>query len=314
MQSSKPIDSAVVRADMRVPSFPTVVLAVLLLASLPAASAAELEYVWEDAFSHNERDWLGAWVEQTGAALESLVGPFPMTVRVHFHRRDRSNEPVPWANTRRGDVQGVHFYIDPTFGPRAFEQDWTAPHELAHLILPYVGPRHAWFAEGFASYLQFRVMQAMGVIDAAEAHRRLRWNLDNAARSYDYPDEPFARAARRLRAEHRYPVMYWGGAAYFLQVDAALTARGSSLIAVLQQYMACCRRNRDTLDGLLRDLDRLSGSDLFDASLATFRTRPGFPDLSGLVDIHDPEPASPDHTSPHKSPHKSPDQDPIGGP
>ena len=73
--------------------------------------------------------------------------------------------------------------------------------------------------------------------------------------------------------------MYWGGAAYFLQVDAALRERGTDLIEVLQAYTACCRRNRASLEALLTELDGLSGGDAFTRTLARFRSEPGFPEL-----------------------------------
>lgn len=256
-------------------------IAALALLACPMVMAGQIDFVFEDHFSADERARLSAWIQETSAALESLVGPFPMPVSIHFHRRDNAAEPVPWAHTRRSRVQGVHFHVDTRFEPDAFREDWTAPHELSHLVLPYLGRPHAWFAEGFASYLQYRVMQAMGVLTPAEAQARLQRNIDSAARNYDYPDQPFASAAPRLHEEHRYPVMYWGGAAYFLQVDAALADRGTNLLAVLEQYMACCRRNRDSLEGLLQALDRLSDSTLFSRCLDRFRSRPGFPAIPG---------------------------------
>ncbi|MEQ8660292.1 MAG: hypothetical protein RLW62_05710 [Gammaproteobacteria bacterium] len=262
---------------MRSPLLSSVLICLASLSMLHAGAAQSLDYAWEDRFDSAERARLGAWIEETAAALAALVGPFPMPVRIHFHRRDGSGEPVPWANTQRAGRQGVHFHVDPAYPPRAFRHDWTAPHELSHLVLPYLGRRHAWFAEGFASFMQYRVMQAMGVLTADAAEQRLRRRLARAAGNYDYPDEPFVETADRLRDAHRYPVLYWGGAVYFLQVDAALAARGRGLLAVLAEYLACCRRDRDSLTGLLQDLDRISDGDTFTATLATFTSRPGFP-------------------------------------
>lgn len=255
-------------------------LAVVLLCLTVAgqARAGELIYIWEDDFSRAERNRLTTWVEETAAGVEALVGDFPVDVTIHFHRRAKSREPVPWANTRRGRVQGVHFHVNPRHSLAAFRRDWTAPHEFAHLVLPYVGRQHAWFAEGFASFMQYRVMHAMGVLSAEQANARLQARLAAAARDYRYLDRSFTDAAPRLRAEGRYPVMYWGGAAYFLQVDAALRRRGTDLIAVLRTYAACCRRNRAPLDALVAELDALSGGDDFTAALDRFRSEPGFPE------------------------------------
>ena len=259
--------------------FRTLTLAACALVFAAAPAIADVALVWRDPFSSDEQAKLTAWVEETHAAVEHLVGEFPMEVRVYLHRRERAREPVPWANTQRWRGQGVHFHVDPAFELDTFRRDWTAPHELSHLILPYLGRRYAWFSEGFASYLQYPVMQAMGVLSADEARRRYRRNLERAARGYTYPRESFVEAAPKLRATRQYRVMYWGGAAYFGQVDAALHESGSSLIEVLRGYLRCCRRDRDSLSSLLAELDRLSESRLFTQLYERFASEPGFPSL-----------------------------------
>ena len=255
------------------------VVLVILLAVQAAPATAELTFVWEDRFSAAERAKLTDWVRETHDAVERLVGPFPMGVRAHLHRRDGAREPVPWANTQRYGGQGVHLHVDPSYPLAAFRGDWTAPHELSHLVLPYLGRRNAWFSEGFASYLQYPVMQAMGVLSREQAEQRYRRNLVRAARRYDYPHQPFVEAAPKLRADRQYPVMYWGGAAYFMQVDEALETSGSSLLEVLREYVACCRRNRAGLPALLSELDRLAPSPVFSEHYQRFTTKPGFPEF-----------------------------------
>jgi hypothetical protein len=256
----------------------------LLLAALPPLGQAKLEFHWQDRFSPAEQAQLIAWVEETQGALERLVGPFRFDVHVHFHRRDGAREPVPWANTQRHRRQGVNFHVDPSFPPHAFFEDWTAAHELSHLILPYLGPRHAWFAEGFASFMQYRVMQAMNVLTPLEAAQRYRQNLERAERSYHFPDTPFIDAAPRLRAERNYSTLYWGGAAYFLQVDARLRESGAGdVLDALRRYLDCCRRDRADLAGLMAELDRAAGEAAFSKQMAEFRLRRGFPRWREMV-------------------------------
>jgi len=253
-------------------------LASALLLCFAANAGAALNFNWQDEFSPDEQRKLVRWVEETHAAVEQLVGAYPFDVHIFFHRRDGAREPVPWANTERGRVQGVHFHVNPRFSLRALRSDWTAAHELSHLALPYLGRRHAWFAEGFASYMQYQVMQVMGVISPAEAARRYAGKLDRAERRYRYPDRPFAAAAPRLRAEGNYPTMYWGGAVYFLQVDEALrTQSGRDFIAILSEYVACCRRTGGEIGLLLGTLDELSSSRLFSRHYRNFQVDKGFP-------------------------------------
>lgn len=252
-----------------------------LLCAMPVSAAVKFD--WHDAFTPEEQTKLTQWITSTVAGVEALVGPYPFDVHVRLYRIDGAREPVPWANTRRGSIQGVNFHVDPSFDLEAFQRDWTASHELSHLILPYLGRKHSWFAEGFASYMQYQVMMATNQLSASDANQRYLTRLNRARRDYRYDDAPFVSAAPKLRQERKYPVMYWGGAAYFLQIDDALAASSNtSLIAVLRDYFQCCRSNRKTFRNLISDLDRLSGGSQFSQRLETFRTRPGFPDYDML--------------------------------
>lgn len=264
---------------MKLYHLPAALTTLLLVTLLPGIGwSAELRYQWQDEFSKPEREMLTVWIDETAAGVEALVGPLPFPVSVRFYRRDGAREPVPWAHTRRSPVQGVDFYVDPSFPFGAFQSDWTAPHELSHLVLPFLGSSNAWFAEGFASWMQYQVMMQTGQLTATEASHRYLARLDRARSGYPFDDEPFADAAPRLRAERKYPVMYWGGAAYFLQVDAALRDAGKPpLIQILARYLNCCRRPRSGLDDLAAQLDQLSATTIFRRHLAEFRSEPGFP-------------------------------------
>jgi len=205
------------------------------------------------------------------------VGPLPFTLHIYLHRYDGAREPVPWAQTQRSSAQGVHFYVNADFSARALRADWTAPHELSHLIIPYLGRQHAWFAEGFASYMQYQVMVAAGVITAQQAHEKYLQRFERAQGKYAMQDMPFSEAAPKLRDQRQYPTMYWGGAIYFWQVAQQLRAQDKNLIAVLRDYLACCRRNRDGLDELVAQLDEVSQSQVFSRTLQEFRHSRGFP-------------------------------------
>lgn len=253
---------------------------ILLTLQLAAPAEAELQFTFEDSFTNSEQAKLKNWITETADALAMLVGEFPFDVHVHFHRRENdAGQPVPWAHTRRGRNQGVHLHVDPRLDLATFRRDWTAPHELSHLVLPYVGPAHAWFAEGFASYLQYEVMVAMGVLTRSTATERYRDRIERARQRYRHPRRSFADAAPRLRAEGNYPTMYWGGAVYFLNVDAELRRGGhAGLISVLGEYLVCCRRSRATPSTVAHDLDRLAGVTAFTDLLQRFEQTPGFPE------------------------------------
>lgn len=255
-------------------------LCVLWLTTHPAQ--ADIVWHWKDRFSTAEKAKLTEWITRTVAGIEDFMGPYPFDIHVNFYRARRGDSPVPWASTVRSRRQGINFHVNPEHSLAAFFSDWTAPHELSHLLIPYVGRSNSWFAEGFASYMQYQVMHAMRTIDDDEMRARYRAKIDRAKRDFDLHDLPFAEAADHLKARRQYSTMYWGGAVYFLQVDRALRQREDSLLAVLRKFVNCCRFGTQSLDDLVSVLDSLASDKVFSNQLDLMRTRPGFPDHSAL--------------------------------
>ncbi len=254
---------------------------ICLLTSLPAYSQNDnLRFHWEDTFTATEQQRLQNWILRTDRALTELVGELPFTRHIFFHRRDDSREPVPWAHTQRGSIQGVHFYVDLSYPQQDFDEDWTAPHELSHLVIPYLGRKNAWFAEGFASYMQYQVMMQMGVLTRTDAQQRYTQRIKRAEKKFALDDLPFAEAATKLRAIGQYPTMYWGGAVYFKQVAQQLDAQGkASLLATLASYVSCCRNDEASLQTLIEQLDQLASGEVFRHCMDEFERQPGFPDI-----------------------------------
>lgn len=261
----------------------TVVLVVLSFAG--SAARADLQWHWDDRFSDAEQDKLETWIETAVVSVEETVAPFPFDLHVHFHRTNAYDSPVPWANTiRSGRRQGVNIHVDPDFSRAELLADWTAWHELAHLFLPFLGRDNSWFAEGYASYMQYQLMHAAGVLSADAVRANYRAKIERAARNYDMPERNFIDAAPALRARRDYPTEYWGGAVYFLRVDSALRAKGSSVPEVVREYVRCCRSGRPSLDALVDTLDSVAGQDAFSRELEALRRSRGFPDYAGLLE------------------------------
>lgn len=255
------------------------ILGMCVLVALSVCATAQPVWHWEGDFTDQEQSKLTQWIARTVSGVESTVAPYPFDVHIHFHRLAGYDQPVPWANTDRWPRQSVHFHVDPEYPIDDFLADWTAPHELSHLLMPYLGREYSWFAEGFASFMQYQVMVEMGLLSEQQALVQYREKVGRAGDKFNYPALPFAQAASRLRQDRQYPTMYWGGALYFFAVDEKLRQSGSSFVAVLAKYVACCRMPRDSMDELLAELDRLSKSAIFSEQMQQFETRPGFPPL-----------------------------------
>lgn len=164
----------------------------------------------------------------------------------------------------------------------------TAPHELSHLLLPYVGRSHSRFAEGFASYMQYQVMQRMGVLEQAQVTALYRSRISAAEKAYNQPGLSFDQASVELLRQRQCSTVYWGGAVYFLRVDQRLRDHGDSLLHVIARYVECCRRSFSELQELVQNLDELVGAEIFQDELGTLQTRKGFPPFADLFSGFDP--------------------------
>lgn len=252
----------------------------LLLAGVASSAQAKLVWHWQDDFSAAEQQKLESWLTKTHQAIEGYIGRYPFDIHLYMYRNQErdEHEPVPWAATRRSFRQGLEFYVEADYPLQDFLDDWTAPHEFAHLLIPYVGDQRAWFSEGFASYLQYQVMADMQMISRAELKRRLRYHLNRAKARYPFNGLSYSRAAPLLKRARQYPTLYWSGASYFLRVDMALRDQGDSLAALLGRYLECCRMPATSFDKLIFDLDRLAGFPVFSQQLSQQLNSTRFPD------------------------------------
>lgn len=173
----------------------TMVLVALMLVLAPRYASAEILWHWQSPFDSAEQRKLKSWITTTVAAVESTVAPYPFDVHIYFHRLAGKGEPIPWANTNRNDQQAIHFHVDTSYSEGEFLQDWTAPHELSHLLIPYVGRSYSWFSEGFASFMQYQIMAAMGVMKKPRVQKAYQSKVEQAQRKYFYHELPFHSAA-----------------------------------------------------------------------------------------------------------------------
>jgi len=223
-------------------------------------NSADVVWHWVDEFSDLEKGKLKAWLIPTLEATQKTLGTSPFDVHLHMHRKEKAKEPVPWANTWRYPHQSIHFHVDPSYKLEAFLNDWTAPHEMSHLALPHLGEDHAWFAEGFASFMQAQVMRTMGIYTDEDVKNKYVSKVTKAMPLLDSPSPP-AELFRELRKQHEYPAFYWGGATYFMRLHEMLKEKGSSgLPELVQRYMECCRKGSRRLSDVLASWDRLLDS------------------------------------------------------
>jgi hypothetical protein len=226
------------------------------------------------------------WLRVAAADVTSVGGRFPnphLQVLVQpVHSRGQS--PVPFGYVIRDGGEAVRFYVDPDRPLSDFHADWTATHEFAHLLLPYVRSREKWVSEGFASYYQNVLLARRGAYGKADAWTRLTRSFKRAGQVSDPPalDRLHERAFRDVRM-----LVYWSGAAFALMADVRLRAQSGgseSLDTALAALARCCLPSERawTAGELFRRLDDFVIEPVFVPLYDEFMARRGMPDLGAL--------------------------------
>lgn len=245
-------------------------LTVMTLVSLSMSAHFNYEAIWKDAFSKSEKEKLIQWIDEVGDAVEQTIGVYPFQVQIYFHRANKSSEPVPWAHTDRNEEQAVHFHVDPSYNLQSFLNDWTAAHEISHLSIPYVGKEYSWFSEGYASFMQWQIMQVQGVITKSELKEKYVQRISRAKLKYA-SKQSFLSVFRFLRNRHDYPSVYYGGACYFLKVNQILIKDcGTTLMDAITKYQSYARLKDDNVSEVVQSLDEIVGCKAFSKVFEVF--------------------------------------------
>lgn len=277
--------------DGYMPAFARLLLPLLLLClAVPASAAGRpgmLTWHWPDPFDAQEQALIKDWLTGVQRGVVQLVGPLPYESHFHLHRRRSDTSPVPWANTVKYPVPAVHFHVDLSHGAQALRADWTASHELSHLLFPYLGEDSRWFAEGIASYLQYQIMYLNGERSWESAVAKLserfaRGRSASRGRGMSIPEH--SRALGRTGGHVR---LYWGGAAYFLNADQRLAEATADrtkplrLLDVIRSYVACCWKlwGADA-DRMIATFDELSRTSVFRDTYESVMMPPAFPETA----------------------------------
>ena len=246
---------------------------------LAHSATATPSWRWHDDFSSREKQKLTEWILHAEQGMSRLFGPLPYRYSVHFHRMKKGRGPTPWANTDKRRGRAVHFYVNTAYAWSAFEKDWTASHELSHLMFPYIGTSGRWFAEGLASYLQYQIMYASGTVKWKQVINRYAERF-NAARRQDTFGSMAITSISNLPSLKDVNVrLYWGGATYFLLVDRALKEQKNiRLHDVISAYLECCMfRKYSSAEEMIKVFDSISESEIFTEYYLGSVSQRGFP-------------------------------------
>ena len=195
-----------------------------------------------------------------------------------------AGEPVSFGMVARGGDASLLLLVSHDATAASLARDWVLPHELSHLLLPFVEREHAWLSEGFATYYQELLRARAGLQSERDALRRLVLRARDLAQTAS--GASLADESARLAESQAYERVYWGGAALLFKADVALRAqtRGRLSLDALAARLRDDPRRDEVWDpgALLRQLDLLSGTRIFDAALREAASRP-VPDLESTL-------------------------------
>jgi len=223
------------------------------------------------------------WIERAARHVTRAYGRFPVaSLQVIVAPTTQGSGPVPWAYVARGGGPAVHLFINPSHQPAAFDRDWTATHEMAHLLLPYVAPPDAWLFEGLPTYMQNVLMVRGGAIAVAEGWKRMIVGFQRGERSG--AGLSVAQASERVGVGGNYLRVYWAGAAMMLEADLRLREQSQdkqSLDTALAGLAECCLsgERRWSAEEVVDKLDAVTGSTVFSDVVREQFASAGFPDF-----------------------------------
>ncbi len=193
-------------------------------------------------------------------------------------------EPVPFGMVARGGGASLLLLVSADADEQALGRDWVLPHELSHLLLPFIEREAAWLSEGFATYYQELLRARAGIISEREALLHITEALRDAARE---GGASLLEESARMHLTQRYRKVYWGGAAYWLNVDVALRQRSrgqATLDGVLSRLRAQGSMEEPwRAPALIARLDALAGAPVFSQELRALSARP-FPPFEATLD------------------------------
>jgi hypothetical protein len=186
------------------------------------------------------------WLRDVAAQLALLGGALPQPdTQVLVQPLPGVSSPVPWGEVTRGGGSAVHLYVGLGAGVERWRADWTASHEFAHLLHPFVGDAGRWLSEGLASYYQNVLRARSGQLSPDVAWLKLQQGFERG-RGATPEGSPALQQAASTRMRGSTMRVYWAGAAFWLETDRALRRGGDSLDALLTRFAAqhgdtaCC--------------------------------------------------------------------------
>lgn len=248
---------------------------------IPVAGT-ELRLATIGRLNARQHETISAWIKENADAVASVYGRFPrQTPQILVIAAGQRGEAVLWAHVLRGGGAAVEFFVDETRSLNSFREDWTAAHELSHMLLPYVARDDRWLSEGLASYYQNVLRARDGRLSEQQAWQKLHSGFERGLAGTNSGSLDRATIHSGWGTIMR---IYWSGAAIMLKADSKLrmlSGGRQSLDSALAALQECCFERERTWQAreLFSELDRITGTSVFTDLYREHVEDDQFPDL-----------------------------------
>lgn len=234
-----------------------------------------LHWQYIDDFTEEEEEKLQTWIETVVEANTRVLGQYPFDIWFSFHKSDNEDKPVTFGHTDRGEIQGVQFYVCADYSLEEFLENWTAPHEISHLSIPFCGKNNKWFSEGYATYLSRQTLIEMGYMTHAEFDSMYLSKIHGFMDAYCSTTKTHLEVSDSLLEHYNYPGMYWGSSSFFITADRQLTEKHDMhFIDVVKAYQENGRAEDESLKAVITSFDRIIDDSIFESLMKTYRNEP----------------------------------------
>ena len=246
-------------------------------------NAASVRWLNDENFSTSHQKKVNNWLTFAVNATHHSFGVLPFnTIDFRIELSLNHSEPVPWGQVNRID-NSIFLQISPNFGLASLKKDWTIYHEIAHLYLPFLNDHETWLSEGFATYIQHITMLQANMLTKEQAITRIEAGFSRGKANMRKAKGSLYQVSSNMHYNRAYMRVYWSGAGFFIEADAALQQQGKNLTTIIAKYSQCCLTKDGTAKQLIKDLDRLSSTSIFSTLYLSYKYRRDFPAIKKEV-------------------------------
>lgn len=222
------------------------------------------------------REWLG----RAGHAAARLLGRFPAPITSILVIPVYSTDPVMFGIVGRGMMPTIALMTSRD-ATDSLISDWTAVHEMTHLVSPYVEREEAWLLEGLATYYQQILRAREGLLTPEDAWREMLAGFERGRR--EGTGRILAEESRSMRETFAFGRVYWAGAAIAFLADIEYRRRTEES---LDDAMRRAGAYRDERMSAAEVIERMDGgpSGIFGTIAREWLERSDFPEVAETLE------------------------------